>query len=92
LPKGEEDDELDADELEAGAVRSKRVFQLDVELNEAVHGDGDGDTLKDESPDVRKCRIVRRLTVATVGLRSDGDDGEEDADEAVLEDAIPSNL
>lgn len=92
LPKGEEDDELDTDELEAGAVRGKRPFQLDVELNEAVHGDCDGNTLKHESPDMRKRGIVRRLAVATVGLRSDRNDGEEDADEAVLEDAIPCDL
>ena len=41
---------------------------------------------------MRKRRIERVLAVAVSRLRNDGDDGEEDADEAVLEDAYPDGL
>jgi hypothetical protein len=65
---------------------SNVVFDLVVKLNEAVHGDGDGDGFEDHDPDVREGRVERFQTVEVRGLGDDGYDGEEDADEAVLED------
>ena len=37
LPKGKEDDEFDAENLEEWSMRCEIVFELDVKLNETVH-------------------------------------------------------
>jgi len=67
-------------------------FQLEVELDKAVHGYGHGRAFEDENPDMRELRVERGFTVPVLGLREEGDEGEEDADEAVLEDGDVDNL
>lgn len=42
LPKGQEDDELNGEDLQKETVLGKRLRKLNVKLNEAVHGNGDG--------------------------------------------------
>jgi len=39
LPEGEEDDEFDGEDFEEGVVRGEVVADLDVELDQEVHGD-----------------------------------------------------
>jgi hypothetical protein len=39
LPKREENDELDAEDLEERLVLDQVILELEIELNEAVHGD-----------------------------------------------------
>ena len=68
------------------------VADLNVELNEAVHGDGDGGGFDDHDPDVGEGRVEGFEAVAVEGLGDDGDDGHEDADKAVLEDCDPYYL
>lgn len=45
MPEGKEDDEFDGGDLEERLVLAEIVFHLDVELDEAVHGYTDADTL-----------------------------------------------
>ena len=68
------------------------VLELDVELDEAEHGDGDGNRLEDLHPYVCKSWGQTVLAVDVPYLRDDGDDGEENANEAVLKDADPDDL
>lgn len=56
LPEGEEDDEFDADYFERGLVGAQVLFELDVELHEAEHGDGDAGAFEADDPDVREGR------------------------------------
>lgn len=44
LPEGEEDDEFDGDDFEEGSVFGEIAAELDVELDQADHGDGNTDT------------------------------------------------
>ena len=92
LPKGQEDDELDGDELEDGLMLGDVGGDLEVKGQEAVHGDGDADGGEERDPDVREGGVFGFEAVAVEGLGDDGDEGEEDADEAVLEDAGPDYL
>lgn len=39
LPEGQEDDQLDGEDLQEGLILANVVFNLDVELDQAVHGD-----------------------------------------------------
>ena len=68
------------------------VLQLNVELDQAEHGNGDANTLKDLHPDVRECWTQAVLAVDIVHLRQNGHNREEDPDKAVLEDADPDDL
>ena len=92
LPKGQEDNELDGDELEKGGVRRDVGLDLEVKGEEAVHGGGDADGGEEGDPDVCESRVLVFQAVEVEGLGDDGDEGEEDADEAVLEDAGPDYL
>lgn len=47
LPEGEEDDELDGDNLDEEFLVGEGFLELNVELNEAEHGNGDGDGVED---------------------------------------------
>jgi hypothetical protein len=54
----------------------RQIFlQLVVELDEAVHGDGDGGSFKDHDPDVAECGRERGLAVAFEELSNHGDEG-----------------
>lgn len=92
LPEGEEDHQFDARELENGLVLSDVVFDLVVELNDAVHGDCDAECVKDRNPNVGKCWIQGRAAVSFRCLCDQGQKGHADVDEAVLEDANPHYL
>ena len=56
MPEREKDDELDAEDLEKGSMLMKVTFKLDVELDEAVHGDCDGRRFEGQYPDMGKGR------------------------------------
>lgn len=49
LPKREEDNQLDGKHLEEGAVVGEVKSELDIKLDQTVHGDGHRGTLKDEN-------------------------------------------
>lgn len=67
-------------------------FELHVELDQAVHGNGDGQGVDDGDPDVGKDGRVGAFAVALKVLRDDGGDGHGYADEAVLVDADPVDV
>lgn len=66
--------------------------KLNVELDEAEHGNRDTRSFENKHPYVRKHRIERRRAITVRILRDHGNDGEYDADEAVLENADPNDL
>ena len=43
MPEGEEDDEFDGEDFHEGSVFGDVVPDLDVELDETVHGDADAE-------------------------------------------------
>ena len=68
------------------------ALDLNVELDEAVHGDRDGDGVEAQHPNVAKGRAQRGVAVAAEQLGDERHEREEHADEAVLEDADPDDL
>jgi hypothetical protein len=42
LPKRQEDDEFDAQQLEKRPMWSEVILQVAIKLDEAIHGNGDG--------------------------------------------------
>lgn len=68
------------------------VFNLEIELEYAVHCKGDAKAFEYLDPDVCKGRIQGVLAVSSSSLTDEGDEGEEDSDEAVLEYADPYHL
>ena len=92
LPETEENDELDTQDLQERPVLGQVSLQLDVELDQAEHGDRHARGFEDFHPDMSKGGREGLLAVEIVELGDDGDDGEEDADEAVLEDAEPDDV
>lgn len=73
-------------------MRCKILFQLYIELNQAVHGNCDGDSLETSHPDIGVPRILGALAVSVLSLGDDCDDCEERTNKAVLEYADPYNL
>lgn len=67
-------------------------LQLNIELDQAEHCDRDRRALKARHPDMRERRVQAVLAIPVSKFRKHRDDREEDADEAVLEDAYPDNL
>ena len=67
-------------------------LQLDVELNQAEHSDRDRRALKACDPDMCESRAKTVLAIPVKNLGDHRDYREEDADEAVLEDAYPDDL
>lgn len=55
LPKGEEDDQFDADNFEKWLVFGDVRLELDVELDHEEHGKGHGKSLECQDPNVGKC-------------------------------------
>ena len=49
LPEGEEDDQLDGKHLKERTVVGEVKSELDVKLDQTVHGDGHRGTFKDEN-------------------------------------------
>ena len=66
---------------------SQVTLKLDVELDQAVHCAGDCGSLEDLNPDVRKRWVIRTFTVPVQSLCDDRDNGEQNSNKAVLEDA-----
>jgi len=54
LPKREENDKLDADDLEEWLMLGQVGLELKIELNKTVHGDCDRCSFKAQYPDVSK--------------------------------------
>lgn len=71
---------------------SEVLFKLNVKLDQAKHSDSDGHGLENLNPDVRVDGRQAVFAVDVEILSQDGDDCEEHADEAVLEDSDPDNL
>ena len=69
LPEREEDDQLDAQQLHERLVLFDLVPDLEIELEDAVHGKGHAEALEDLDPNVRKSRVQRVLTEPVGGLR-----------------------
>jgi hypothetical protein len=68
------------------------ILELDIELYDHSHGHRDRKTLENHGPEMRKSRTQGRFTVDVQRLGDDGHDGEEDPNEAVLEDSDPNDL
>lgn len=71
---------------------SQVIFELDVELDETEHGDGDRHSLENLHPYVG---VYGRQAVFAVDfevLREHRHDREEDSNEAILEHTYPDNL
>ncbi len=92
LPETQEDDQLDGGDLQQGLVSADILPDLNVKLDQAIHGDGNCNGFNDHDPDMGKGRAERFETVEVKGFGDDGDDGEEHPDEAILEDADPDDL
>lgn len=92
LPKAQEDDKFDTEQLQKRIVRREILLELDVELDEAQHGDGDGDAFDNEDPEVGEVRRQGGIAVEACHLGEDGHDGAGDANETVLEDTEPDDL
>ena len=63
-----------------------------VELDQSIHGNRNTTTFKSSDPDMGECWIEGVFAVSICGFCDDRDDCEEDADEAVLEDAEIDDL
>ena len=92
LPETEKDDQFNGGDFQQRFVLADVVLDLDVELDQAVHRDGDGDCFENHDPYVRECWTERFETIKISSLGYDGHDSEEDADEAVLEYRDPDHL
>ena len=92
MPEREEDDEFDGCDFQEGPVFGEIFFELDVKLDETVHGDGDATAFDHHHPDVGEGGVEGFEAVAAKGLGDNRDYGHEDADEAVLENAEVDHL
>lgn len=92
MPEGEEDDEFDGSDFEQGLIPGDVFTDLEVKLDDTVHGDADSAGFEDEGPDVGEGGVEGFETVSAEGLGDDGDNSHRDADETVLEDAHPNDL
>ena len=61
-------------------------------MNDAGHGDKDADRFETLDPDVGEGWAEGVFAIAIEEFAEAGDNSEEDADEAVLEDAEPNDL
>lgn len=68
------------------------ILQLDVVLDDAEHGYCYRGAVKHGNPDMSKRWTQRVDAVVIRSLGNDGNEGHEDVDEAVLEDAHPDDL
>lgn len=73
-------------------MRCQIVPQFKVKLNQRIHGYAYAQAFKTRDPDVCECRTQGVFAVEVERFGNDGDDCEEDADEAVLEDAEVDDL
>jgi hypothetical protein len=92
LPKGEEDHQLDANNLQRRPVLAQLLFQLNVKLHQAKHSNSNTDAFKDNHPNMRKSRVERVLTIAPKSLCNHGDDSKRHAHNTVLENSRPHNI
>jgi hypothetical protein len=92
LPKGKENDELDAENLEKRFVLCQIHSGLNVKLYQAVHCDCHGDCVKRQDPNVCKRRTERRIAVSIGEFGDERNKRKEYSDEAVLEHANVDDL
>lgn len=76
LPEGEENDQLDRQHLQERLVLGQIGLHLNVELDQAEHGDCDRGTFETRDPDVSEGRTQAVLAIAAENLRDDRDDRE----------------
>lgn len=70
LPEGQEDDRLDHQELEHGAVRAEQLPGGEVEQEEGVQRQADGDVVDDGDVQVTAGNTVEREHVRDNNIRS----------------------
>lgn len=92
LPEGEENHQLDANNLKRRPVLAQLLLELDVKLHQTEHSNSNTGTLKAHDPDVSKSRIQRVLAVSPKDFCYHRDDGERHAHKTVLENARPHNI
>lgn len=92
MPEGEENHQLDANDLQRRSVLVQLLLELDIELHQTEHSNGNTGTLKTHDPDVSKSRVQRVLAVSPEDFCYHRDDGERHAHQAVLEDARPHDI
>ena len=92
MPKAEEDDEFDAEDLHERLVLCKIILELNIELDEAVHGYCHGCGFEYHDPDMAESRTERGLAVAVEELCDHGHESEDHANDAVLVDAHVNDL
>lgn len=88
LPEGEEDDRLDHEELEHGAVRAEQLPRGEVKEEQGIQRQTDGDVVDDGDVQVTAGNIEVSIFVFSVGLQDNGDDGHERFDHTELESGL----
>ena len=68
------------------------VLDLNIELNETVHGNRNCGGFHNHYPYMREGRVERLEAVMVESLRDNSNNGHEYADEAVLENTSPDDL
>ena len=84
LPEGQEDDRLNGEELEDRVERSQEVLGAEVEEEQGVEGERDGDIVDQGDVEVTFGRIPVAVFVEAVGLQPDGHEGHDWLDDAEL--------
>ena len=69
MPKGEENDRLDREELEGRVVGPQELLGGRVEEEESEEGDGDADVVDEGGVEVTLCHIPLALMVFAPGLK-----------------------
>lgn len=92
LPEREENDELDAQDFEKRFVLCNFVFELNIELYQSIHCNGNRYTFKAKNPHMCECWIEGGFTIPIEIFRNDRDQSEQDSNETILEDADVDDL
>lgn len=92
MPEREENNQLYRNKLENRLLVLNVLLDLVVELNQAVHGNGDSDCIKAGDPNVREFWAKRGLAVPVRGLGDETDESHQDVNAAILVDANPHGL
>ena len=84
LPEGQEDDRLDGEELEDRVERPQEVLGAEVEEEQGVECERDGDVVDQGDVEVAFGRVPVAVLVETVGLEPDGHEGHDRLDDTKL--------
>ena len=84
LPKWQEDDRLDREELQDRIEGSEKVLCSKVEEEECVKGQRNGHVVDESDVEVALVRVPIAVLVETVGLQPDGDESHDRLHDAEL--------